>query len=54
LASGVTLSAGALHLSNLSVLVVDMSPVARGVGRSIPVVLGGDAFKAGIVAIDFL
>ena len=30
-----------------------MAPIARGVGRPIAVVLGRDAFKAGIVAIDF-
>ena len=51
--SGVTLTTGALRLTNLSVLVLDMSPIARGVGRPMPVVLGRDAFKAGIVAIDF-
>lgn len=51
--AGVTLTAGALRLANLSVLVIDMAPISRGVGRPIPVVLGRDAFKAGIVAIDF-
>ena len=50
---GVTLTTGALRLTNLSVLVVDMAPISRGVGHPIAVVLGRDAFKAGIVAIDF-
>jgi hypothetical protein len=51
--SGVTLSVGALRMTNLSVLVIDMGPVAQAVGRPIPVVLGRDAFKAGLVTIDF-
>jgi hypothetical protein len=50
---GATLTTGALRLTDLSVLVVDMAPISRGVGRPIPVVLGRDAFKAGIVSIDF-
>jgi hypothetical protein len=51
--SGVTLTAGALRMTGLSVLVIDMAPVAQAVGRPMPVILGRDAFKAGLVTIDF-
>lgn len=51
--SGVTLTAGSLRMTNLSVLVIDMAPVAQAVGRPMPVILGRDAFKAAVVAIDF-
>jgi predicted aspartyl protease len=51
--SGVTLTAGALRLSNLSVFVMDMSPVAKAIGHDMPVVIGHDALKAGIVSFDF-
>lgn len=53
IAGGVTLSVGGLKLTKLSVLILDMSDVARAIGRPIPVVLGREAFKAGAVTIDF-
>jgi membrane-associated protease RseP (regulator of RpoE activity) len=53
IASGVSLAAGSLHLDNLSVLIVDLSAIARSVGRPIPVLLGSEAFKAGTVTVDF-
>ena len=53
IASGVTLSVGGLKLTKLNVLILDMSDVARAIGRPIPVVLGREAFKAGTVTIDF-
>ena len=52
-ASGVTLAVGGLKLTRLNVLIFDMSDIARAIGRPIPVVLGREAFKAGIVTIDF-
>ncbi|MEO6255298.1 MAG: aspartyl protease family protein, partial [Sphingomicrobium sp.] len=52
-ASGVTLVVGGLKLTRLNVLIFDMSDIARAIGRPIPVVLGREAFKAGIVTIDF-
>ena len=51
--SGVTLTTGSLRMTKLSVLVIDMAPVAQAVGRPTPVILGRDAFKAGLVTIDF-
>jgi len=51
--TGVELSAGSLHLRNATVLVMDMAPVATAIGHPIPVVLGRQAFDAGLVTIDF-
>ncbi|MEO5973136.1 MAG: aspartyl protease family protein [Sphingomicrobium sp.] len=53
IAGGDTLTAGGLTLTDLSVLIIDLAPVARGIGREMPVILGRDAFKAGLVTIDF-
>ena len=50
---GLTLTVGGLTLTDLSVMVIDLDPVARAIGRPIPVVLGRDAMKAGLVTIDF-
>lgn len=49
----VDIRVGALRLDNTDVLVIDLSPVARAIGRPIPIVLGRDAFAASIVTIDF-
>ncbi|WP_310468842.1 aspartyl protease family protein [Sphingomonas sp.] len=53
IAGGVTLTAGGLTLRDLNVLIIDLAPVARAIGREMPVILGRDAFKAGLVTIDF-
>jgi membrane-associated protease RseP (regulator of RpoE activity) len=53
LATDVSLAAAGLSLTGMSVLILDMSAVERAIGHKIPVVLGRDAFKAGIVTIDF-
>ena len=50
---GLTLTVGALTMTDLSVMVIDLDPVARAIGRPIPVVLGRDAMKAGLMTIDF-
>ncbi|HEX4737103.1 MAG TPA: aspartyl protease family protein [Allosphingosinicella sp.] len=52
-ATDVTLQIGGLSLHKLSVVIFDQSPAARGVGRDIQVILGRDAFRAGVVSIDF-
>jgi hypothetical protein len=53
LVQGVSLTAGSLHLDHLTVVVTDMSPISKSVGRPLNVILGKDAFKAGAVTIDF-
>jgi hypothetical protein len=53
IATNVTLEVGGLRLERLSVVVLDEASAARGVGGALPVTLGRDAFRAGIVSIDF-
>jgi hypothetical protein len=53
LVKNVDIAAGSLRLDNTDVLVIDLAPVARAIGRPIPMVLGRDAFAASIVTIDF-
>jgi hypothetical protein len=52
LASGVALAVGPLTLRS-TVMLLDLADIERGVGRNIDVILGRDAFEAGIVDIDF-
>lgn len=49
----VTLTVGPMTLTNLTVLALDFQPVARALGRPMPVVLGREFFMNGIVGIDF-
>ena len=53
LIKNVDLAVGSLRLDNTDVLAIDLAPVARAIGRPIPMVLGRDAFAASIVTIDF-
>lgn len=48
-----TVQAGALTLKQTRVLLLDISTISRQIGRRIDVVLGRDAFEAGIVDLDF-
>lgn len=50
---GVMLSAGPLTIRDASVLVIDLSEISRRIGRPIDAILGLEAFRAGIVDIDF-
>jgi hypothetical protein len=48
-----TVQAGALTLNQTNVLLLDVATISRQIGRRIDVVLGRDAFEAGIVDLDF-
>ena len=50
---GLTLKAGNLAFTGLTVAVMDLSLVGKALGRPVPVVLGRDAFMTSIVSIDF-
>lgn len=52
-ASGVDIQLGPLAFHDLTVLVLDLEPIARAFGRQLPVLLGKDAFNALIVDVDF-
>lgn len=52
-ARGVHLSAGGLHLRGVDVLILDLGGIEGSIGRPVPVVLGHEAFAAGVVTVDF-
>jgi hypothetical protein len=49
----VTIEAGNLKLSGATVVAIDLSQIAKGIGRPMPVILGRELFVNSIVAIDF-
>jgi hypothetical protein len=53
IATDVSLDVGGLHLEHLRVVIFDLGPAIRGIGRDIPVILGREVFDPGIVSIDF-
>jgi predicted aspartyl protease len=53
LVSGVNVDVGRTQLKNMSVGVMDLTAVARGLGRPMTVVLGRDFFNSVVVAIDW-
>lgn len=50
---GVTLTAGNLAFTGLTVAAMDLSLVEKALGRPVPVVLGREAFMNSVVSIDF-
>lgn len=50
---GVTIEAGNLRLSGVTVVAIDLSQVSKAIGRPMPVVLGRELFMNSIVALDF-
>lgn len=53
LVQNVTLQAGNLKLTGVTVLVLDLSSIEKAIGRPIPVVLGRELFVNSIVGLDF-
>ena len=51
--SGVTLKVGGMTFSDLTVGVMDLAPVSRGIGRPLTVVLGREFFNNAVVSIDW-
>ena len=49
----VTIEAGNLKLSGATVVAIDLSQIAKGIGRPMPVILGRELFVNSVVAIDF-
>ena len=52
-AEGVSIEVGPLHIGGTNLLVLDLGPTERQIGRPIDVILGMEAFRAGILDIDF-
>ena len=53
LVSGVTLQLGGMRFDKMTVAVMDLQPVARGIGRPINLVLGREFFNSAVVSIDW-
>lgn len=53
IASGVTVQAGSFSAADSTVLMLDLDVIAGHIGRPIDVILGMEAFRSGIVDIDF-
>jgi len=49
----VTIEAGNLKISGATVVAIDLSQIAKGVGRPMPVILGHELFMNSVVSIDF-
>lgn len=53
LVSGVTLQLGGMRFEKMTVAVIDLQPVARGIGRPMNVILGREFFNSAVVSIDW-
>lgn len=53
LVSGVTLTIGGLKLTNVTAAVIDLSSIAKALGRPMNVVLGRELFDHAVIAIDW-
>ena len=49
----VTLEIGGMRFENMTVAVMDLAPVARGIGRPMNIVLGREFFNSAVVSIDW-
>jgi hypothetical protein len=52
-ATGVTIQVGNVELRDMSVAIVDLSEIARRLGRDVPIILGKEFFNETIVDIDY-
>ncbi|MBA4010632.1 MAG: hypothetical protein C0481_02075 [Phenylobacterium sp.] len=53
LASGVTLQLGEVELKGVTVAIMDLSPIAAGIGRPLPAILGKEVLNVLTVQLDF-
>lgn len=53
LAPGASLAIGRLRLTDMTVLILDLSATSKQIGRPIRVLLGREAFESSVVTIDF-
>jgi hypothetical protein len=51
--TGATIQVGGLTLTGAGLLIMDLTNLSARIGRPVPMILGRDAFEAGIVEIDF-
>ncbi|GAA4713269.1 aspartyl protease family protein [Sphingomonas lutea] len=53
LVSGVTLEIGGMRFEDMTVGVIDLSLVSRGIGRPVNVILGREFFNSAVVSLDW-
>jgi hypothetical protein len=53
LVKDVTIQAGNLKLSGVTVLILDLEPIEKAIGRPIPAVLGREVFMNSVIGLDF-
>ncbi|WP_309662657.1 aspartyl protease family protein [Sphingomonas sp.] len=53
LVSGVTLQLGGMRFDKMTVAVMDLQPVAKGIGRPMNVILGREFFNSAVVSINW-
>ena len=53
LVKDVTIKAGNLKLSGVTVLILDLEPIEKAIGRPIPAVLGREVFMNSVIGLDF-
>ena len=53
LLTGVTVEIGGMKLTNMTVAVIDLSPIERSIGRPIHAILGREFFNSAVVSIDW-
>lgn len=53
LVQDVTIQAGNLKLSGVTVLVLDLEPIEKAIGRPLPAVLGREIFVHSVIGLDF-
>lgn len=53
LVQNVTIQAGNLKLSGVTVLILDLEKIEKGIGRPIPAVLGREVFMNSVMGVDF-
>ena len=53
LVPGVTLQLGGMRFEKMTVVVIDLQPVAKGLGRPVNVILGREFFNSAAVSIDW-
>lgn len=53
LVGGVNIDIGSLKLRDATVLVLDLSAIAQGIGRPVPVILGRELFDRAVISLDW-
>ena len=53
LVSGISLTIGGMRFDDMTVAVIDLQPVAQGIGRPVNVIIGRELFNSAVISIDW-